>query len=162
MRRPGPPVADGTANLIGTGFGNRSMPFLRYRADDRVVLADPAFECSCGRRFRVVERVLGRVDDAIRTPDGRHVVMLDWIFSGLPGLIEAQVVQERLDEVRIRIVATPEFGLRAEEALVQRARERLGTQVVIRIERVAQIARTRNGKFRQIVSRLSRSSESNV
>lgn len=156
------PNGDGTASLIGTGFGNRSMPFLRYRAEDRVVLADPAFECTCGRRFRVVERVLGRVDDAIRTPDGRHVVMLDWIFSGLPGLIEAQVVQERLDDVCIRIVAAPEFGPRAETALLQRARERLGTQIKIRIERVAHIARTRNGKFRQIVSRLSRSVEANV
>ncbi len=153
---------DGTANLIATGFGNRCMPFLRYRADDRVVLADPAFACPCGRSFRVVERVLGRVDDAIRTPDGRHVVMLDWIFSGLFGLVEAQVVQERLDEVCIRIVAGPDFGNRDEQALLLRARERLGEQVIIRIERVAQIARTRSGKFRQIVSRLSGSDESNV
>ena len=153
---------DGTANLIATGFGNRVMPFLRYRADDRVVLADPGFACPCGRSFRVVERVLGRVDDAIRTPDGRHVVMLDWIFSGLFGLVEAQVVQERLDEVCIRIVAGPEFGHREEQALLLRARDRLGAQVIVRIERVAQIARTRNGKFRQIVSRLSGSNKTDV
>lgn len=156
------PNGDGTADLIATGFGNRSMPLLRYRADDRVVLADPAFECPCGRRFRVVERVLGRVDDAIRTPDGRHVVMLDWIFSGLAGLVEAQVVQERLDEVCIRVVAGPGFGRDNEQALLMRARERLGPQVIIRIERVPNIGRTRNGKFRQIVSRLNGSKESNV
>lgn len=146
---------DGTANLIGTGFGNRSMPLIRYRADDVVVPADPGYRCPCGRSFRVVERVLGRVDDVIRTPDGRHVVMLDWIFSGLFGLMEAQVVQDRLDEVRIRIVAGNEFGFADEQALLARALERLGPRVRIRIERVAQIERTRNGKFRQIVSRLS-------
>ena len=145
---------DGTANLIGTGFGNRSMPLLRYRSDDRVVLADPDFQCGCGRSFRVVERILGRVDDVIRTPDGRHVVMLDWIFAGLFGLIEAQVVQERLDLVRIRIVVAPEFSAQDEQHLLQRARERLGPQVTLRIERVPAIERTRNGKFRQIVSRI--------
>ncbi|WP_298600788.1 phenylacetate--CoA ligase family protein [Zoogloea sp.] len=149
------PNGDGTANLIGTGFGNRSMPLIRYRADDVVVPADPGYRCPCGRSFRVVERVLGRVDDVIRTPDGRHVVMLDWIFSGLFGLMEAQVVQDRLDEVRIRIVAGSEFGFADEQALLARALERLGPRVRIRIERVAQIERTRNGKFRQIVSRLS-------
>lgn len=149
------PNGDGTANLIGTGFGNRSMPLIRYRADDVVVPADPGYRCPCGRSFRVVERVLGRVDDVIRTPDGRHVVMLDWIFAGLFGLMEAQVVQERLDEVRIRIVAGSEFGFADEQALLARALERLGPRVRIRIERVAQIERTRNGKFRQIVSRLS-------
>ncbi len=149
------PNGDGTANLIGTGFGNRSMPLIRYRADDVVVPADPGYRCPCGRSFRVVERVLGRVDDVIRTPDGRHVVMLDWIFSGLFGLMEAQVVQDRLDEVRIRIVAGNEFGFADEQALLARALERLGPRVRIRIERVAQIERTRNGKFRQIVSRLS-------
>ncbi len=153
---------DGSSNLIATGFGNLLMPFLRYRADDRVVLADPDFACPCGRSFRVVERVLGRVDDAIRTPDGRHVVMLDWIFSGLFGLVEAQVVQERLDEVVIRIVAGADFNHRDEQALLLRARERLGQQVIIRIERVDEIPRTRNGKFRQIVSRLSGSEEANV
>ncbi|TXH41200.1 MAG: phenylacetate--CoA ligase family protein [Burkholderiaceae bacterium] len=153
---------DGSSNLIATGFGNLLMPFLRYRADDRVVLADPDFACPCGRSFRVVERVLGRVDDAIRTPDGRHVVMLDWIFSGLFGLVEAQVVQERLDEVVIRIVAGADFDHRDEQALRLRARERLGQQVIIRIERVDEIPRTRNGKFRQIVSRLSGSEEANV
>ena len=47
-------------------------------------------------------------------------------------------------------------------ALLLRARERLGQQVIIRIERVAEIPRTRNGKFRQIVSRLSGSEEVNV
>lgn len=149
------PNGDGTANLIGTGFGNRSMPLIRYRADDVVVPADPGYRCPCGRSFRVVERVLGRVDDVIRTPDGRHVVMLDWIFTGLFGLMEAQVVQERLDEVRIRIVAGSEFGFADEQALLARALERLGPRVRIRIERVAQIERTRNGKFRQIISRLS-------
>lgn len=149
------PNGDGTANLIGTGFGNRSMPLIRYRADDVVVPADPGYRCPCGRSFRVVERVLGRVDDVIRTPDGRHVVMLDWIFAGLFGLMEAQVVQEKLDEVRIRIVAGGEFGFADEQALLARALERLGPRVRIRIERVAQIERTRNGKFRQIISRLS-------
>ena len=114
-------------------------------------------------RIRALKRrAQGRVDDAIRTPDGRHVVMLDWIFSGLFGLVEAQVVQEHLDEVVIRIVAGPEFGHRDEHALMLRARERLGQQVIIRIERVAEIPRTRNGKFRQIVSRLSGSEEANV
>jgi phenylacetate-coenzyme A ligase PaaK-like adenylate-forming protein len=65
------------------------------------------------------------------------------------------VVQERLDEVCIRIVAGPDFGRREELALDSRARDRLGERVNIRIERVASIERTRNGKFRQIVSRLS-------
>lgn len=145
---------DGTANLIGTGFGNQCMPLLRYRADDMVVPADPDYQCPCGRSFRVVERVLGRVDDAIRTPDGTHVVMLDWIFSGLPGLIEAQVVQERLDYVRIRIVAGPDFTARTGQLLLTRAQERLGRGVHIELERVPGIERTRNGKFRQIVSHL--------
>jgi len=150
---------DGTANLIGTGFGNQCMPLLRYRADDMVVLADPDYQCPCGRSFRVVDRVLGRVDDAIRTPDGTHVVMLDWIFAGLPGLIEAQVVQERLDFVRIRIVAGPDFTARTGQVLLARARERLGKAVRIELERVPSIERTRNGKFRQIVSHLKMESQ---
>ena len=141
-------------SLLGAIAGPACASLLRYRADDMVVLADPDYQCPCGRSFRVVDRVLGRVDDAIRTPDGTHVVMLDWIFAGLPGLIEAQVVQERLDFVRIRIVAGPDFTARTGQVLLTRAGERLGKAVRIELERVPSIERTRNGKFRQIVSHL--------
>ena len=92
------PNGDGTANLIATGFGNRSMPLPCATAPTTgwcwPIRLSPALRAALPRG----RAVLGRVDDAIRTPDGRHVVMLDWIFSGLAGLVEAQVVQERLDE----------------------------------------------------------------
>lgn len=47
------PNGDGTANLIGTGFGNRSMPLIRYRADDVVVPADRATAALRAQPFRV-------------------------------------------------------------------------------------------------------------
>ena len=117
--------------------------------------------CLC---LPLLAAIVGRQLDVLQTPDGGRLPgeFFPHLLKELPAVQRFQVVQERLDDVCIRIVAAPEFGPRAETALLQRARERLGTQVNIRIERVAQIARTRNGKFRQIVSRLSRSSESNV
>ena len=61
------PGADGTAEIVGTGFDNFVMPLVRYRSVDSVLPADPAYVCPCRRQFPVIEKVLGRIDDQIKT-----------------------------------------------------------------------------------------------
>ena len=44
--------------LVGTGFMNRAMPFLRYMTDDRATLvAEP---CACGRAYPRLRGIEGR------------------------------------------------------------------------------------------------------
>lgn len=146
------PNAGGDAEIVGTGFYNLTMPLLRYRLVDSVVPADPTYRCPCGRGFRVIERILGREDDQIRTADGRWHVALDLIFADVPGLVEGQWVQDTVDTVYIRAVTSEAFTRAVEARLLAAARERLGNAVNITIQRVASIPRSDSGKFRGIVS----------
>jgi phenylacetate-CoA ligase len=140
-------LEDGT--MIVTGLNNRAMPLIRYRVGDRAV-AKPGL-CECGCAFPLIERIEGRIEDYVRTPDGRLVGRLDHLFKDARGVREAQIVQTRLDEIVIRVVKQGDFD---EQVVVREARQRLGQSVNIRFEYVAGIERTAAGKFRFIVSQL--------
>ena len=148
------PCTDGTAEIVGTGFFNFAMPLIRYRTGDNVVLAKSGTRCSCGRSFPIVERVVGRIDDYVKTPDGRRIGMFAIIFEGLQHIWEVQAIQEALDEIRILVVPMPQFSVEDERELVSRAKELVGPEMRIRIERVLEIKRTERGKIRTVICRV--------
>ncbi len=140
---------DGT--MIVTGLNNRAMPLIRYRVGDRAMAK--AGTCSCGCAFPLIERIEGRVEDYVRTPDGRFIGRLDHLFKDAKHVREAQIEQTRLDEIVLRIVKEDGFE---EQPVLAEARQRLGDSVKIRFEYVNAIERTAAGKFRFIVSQLPR------
>jgi phenylacetate-CoA ligase len=142
-------LADGT--MIVTGLNNRAMPLIRYRVGDRAVAK--AGTCSCGCSFPLIERIEGRVEDYVRTPDGRYIGRLDHLFKDAKHVREAQILQTRLDEIVIRVVKENGFD---EHVVLKEAQQRLGDSIKIRFEYVQAIERTAAGKFRFIVSQLPR------
>jgi phenylacetate-CoA ligase len=145
------PIADDTYEIVGTSFNNLVFPLIRYRTGDSVVIDRSSMPCPCGRKFAIVSKILGRTDDYLKTVDGRRIGRLDHIFKGVRNIAEAQIVQDRLDEVIIRVVPLTEFSQEQRSQLIRNTHERLGQSTRIRIETVEAIPRTRNGKIRAVV-----------
>jgi phenylacetate-CoA ligase len=145
------PAGEGMFELVGTGFNNLAMPLIRYRCGDLVRPAPANARCTCGRAFPLVAQVAGRMDDAVRSSDGRSIGRLDHIFKGVEGILEAQIRQDRLDAVTILVVPAPGYRRRTVERLLDNARERLGERMAIEVRPVESIPRTPNGKFRGVV-----------
>jgi phenylacetate-CoA ligase len=155
LLRDGEPVRPGEAGeVVCTSFTNDAFPVLRYRLGDVAVLGDEG--CACGRRFAVLERIVGRLDDVLVTPDGRRVGRLDPVFKGRRTIREAQVVQESESTVRVRIVPGSDYTEDDGLAVVRELEARLGMDMRIEVERVAAIERTAGGKFRTVVNRCPR------
>jgi phenylacetate-CoA ligase len=137
--------------LVCTGLLNRVQPLVRYRVGDRARLRGGG--CPCGRGLPILEKVEGRVDDGIRTPDGRSIGRLDPVFKdGLP-IREAQIIQEQPDSVRLLVVPTPEFGTEDGEDLKRRLAQRIGA-MEIHLETVSSIPRSAAGKRPLVINRL--------
>ena len=145
------PVDDTACELIGTGFGNFLMPLIRYRIGDSIVLADEEYQCPCGRAFPVVQEIIGRVDDVVKTPDGKRIGMAINIFDGINNIIESQLVQDRIDEITLYLVVTPQFTETDKNALLKRAGNIIGTDIAFTIKTVERLNRTKNGKLRTII-----------
>jgi len=146
------PAGDGLFEIIGTGFNNFLMPLIRFRTGDLVELPKKNVSCECGRAFPVIKRIDGRVGDSIKLSDGRRIGRISAIFEGLTGIAEAQVVQDKLDAIRILIVPFDNFaGEKHRAILIKNARQKLGSTAEIEVEIVSDIARTSNGKFREVI-----------
>lgn len=145
---------DGAGDVVATGLLNEDMPLIRYRVGDRVKPAPEDARCACGRGLPLLDRIEGRLEDVIVTPDGRRVGRMDPVFKAELSIREAQIVQEALDLVRVRVVPGSEFCARQQEELKQRVRLRLGQEMRVEVERVKEIERGANGKFRAVVSKL--------
>lgn len=149
------PLEDGSREIVGTGFFNFTMPLLRYRTGDAVIPAEEGRTCQCGRALPLVEQIVGRVDDYVKTPDGRYIGMMAIIFDWVNGLWEGQIVQERLNELIIRVVPMRELTDDMKKDIAEKARSITGPGMNILVEAVDQIPRTARGKLRTVVSRLS-------
>ena len=146
--------------LICTGFQNWAMPLIRYEIDDTAIRSDST--CSCGRHFPSLKTVIGRMDDTIITPDGRHVGRLDPIFKGVVGIKETQIVQEKIDYLIVRMVRGQGFEQRMAQAVIDELKKRVGEGVTVELVYVEQIERSSTGKFRSVVSRVARHARSPV
>lgn len=139
--------------LICTGFLNLAMPLVRYRIGDSVVMASE--QCKCGRNFPAVESILGRTDDVLVTPDGRQIGRLDPIFKGLGAIKEAQIIQDRIDHVTIKIVKGNDYTESVGAELVRQLKLRIGDAMGVTVEYADSIPRTSAGKFRAVLSAIA-------
>jgi phenylacetate-CoA ligase len=136
--------------IVATGFINPVMPLLRYATGDYGVLGTGV--CRCGRAGDTLERIEGRMDDVIVTPEGNLVGRLDPIFKAVSSLYETRIVQDETDHVRVEIVVIGDFPVTMERELKAQLRARLGPTMRIDIMRVPSIERTGRGKLRTTVN----------
>jgi phenylacetate-CoA ligase len=139
--------------IVCTGFNNPVMPFIRYNIGDLATIGDN--QCPCGRVSPTVERIDGRIESYIITPDGRQLGRLDFPFKTTTSIEEAQFIQDMLDHVTVKVVRNDTYTREDEVKLRNNLRVYLGDQIRIDIEYVKEIPREPNGKFRQIVSSVS-------
>lgn len=139
--------------FVCTSLLNADNPLIRYRVGD-CGQKPPSGACSCGRNLPLLGPIDGRSIDVLVTPDGRQTAPgIVSIFSGLP-VRHAQIIQEALDLLTVKVASEPGFAPEHEETIATRLQERMGA-VRVQIELVDQVPRTANGKLRAVVSRLS-------
>ncbi|MDH1625467.1 hypothetical protein N5E91_04955 [Shewanella xiamenensis] len=151
--------SDGSSRgrLIGTAFYNSATPLIRYDTGDIATLAPEGFRCPCGRNSRVILSVDGRIDDFILTPDGRQVMRLDYLFKDTDEVIEAQVIQEKENEIIILAVPSLSFNKDMFENKVKsHFIEYISDTMALVFSYTDSIPKGPNGKFKAVVNRIER------
>jgi len=139
--------------IVATGFINPVMPLIRYATGDLAAWGGGASHCPCGRAFPTLERIEGRMDDVLVTPEGRLIGRLDPIFKAVGSLYETRIVQDGPDHVRVEVVVAGAFPETERQTLLHELSDRMGPSMRIDLIEVPQIPRTAAGKF-QAVSRI--------
>lgn len=141
--------------IVGTALHIRPTPFIRYRTLDRAVKG-PAGCPECGRAFETLERINGRLQEVIVTQTGRYISMTainfhDSIFNSIR---QFQFRQEKPGKILFQYV--PKYELMAAEKadIARRLLVKLGDDVELEMQDVAEIALTASGKLRFLDQRL--------
>jgi phenylacetate-CoA ligase len=103
----------------------------------------------------VLRSLEGRSTDFVIAADGTvmHGLALIYILRDLPGIDGFKVTQETRSLTRVEIVPDTRFDASAAvPAIVSGFKKRLGEEVKVEVEVVAQIAPEKSGKHRYIVS----------
>lgn len=148
--------------LITTGLFNYAMPLIRYRIGDVVIPSPSGERCPCGRELPLVNSIEGRTDDMIVTPEGRYIspASLSLVFQSARNIKEAQIIQFSFHKVAVRLVKKEAFDRSDHDFIIRELRSRLGNNISISIEFVKEIERTKAGKFRFIISDISKINQS--
>lgn len=151
---------DGSACLPGeegevvvTSLSKTYQPLIRFRLGD-VAMWD-ADACPCGRQMPVIKEVVGRIEDVVIGPDRRQMVRFHGVFINQPHVREGQIIQEAIDRIRVKVVATDDFGSDDVRDIQHRIHQRLGGEVGVFVEKVDMIPRTGAGKFQAVISKMN-------
>jgi phenylacetate-CoA ligase len=155
LRPDGSPCLPGEAGeVVATSLMRTYQPLIRFRLGDMAMWdAEP---CPCGRQMPVIKEVIGRIEDVVVGPDGRQMVRFHGVFVNQPHVQEGQIIQESLNLIHVKVVPTKDFGEQDIADIVHRVQQRLGNEVHVKVETVAEIPRTKAGKFRAVISNLKK------
>ena len=146
---------DGHGELVVTNIVGQAFPIIRYRTGDMVTLMDGA--CPCGRTLSQIDISGGRAVEFVVTNQGKWVVGYSFIYiaRSVKGIVKFQVVQDRIGEVRVRLVVDDNFPQDGHNQVRQQVAKRLGSDDEIQIEIVDDIQPAASGKYRPVVSKVA-------
>ncbi len=134
--------------VVVTDLINRGMPLIRYEVGDLATLRGG--RCACGRGLPRLGRVFGRTTDILYAPDGRRisgVSILDTFLIHVPGVRQAQIVQDAIDHLVLRVVADRHFGPDTIDHLARTVTKVFGSAMRHELRMVDTIEPTARGKF---------------
>ena len=149
----GKPCAPGEAGrVVVTPLHNLATPLIRYELGDYATVGQ---SCACGRQLPVIDRVLGRVRNLVRTPDGRRHWPVDLgMFRSMSAVRQFQYVQPALDTIELRLVLNRPLTLEEEVRAKELVTMALGYSFRVEIRPVPEIERGPGGKFEEFLSLL--------
>jgi phenylacetate-CoA ligase len=134
--------------IVGTGFLVRAMPLIRYRTMDVGAYARGQCEL-CGRPYRLMEGIEGRLQEFIVTDTGRLISMtaINMHSPVFDNVQQFRFYQDTAGRVTLRIVPKETFQPTTDERrILSELAPKLGTDIAIVLEFVDDIPRTRHGK----------------
>jgi phenylacetate-CoA ligase len=142
--------------LVGTGFLNSAMPFIRYKTGDYAMYAD--YSCPCGRAYRLITSVEGRrSQDAFVGKDGQLITatafsVSDWMaFSNVQAF---QFEQEIPGQVMLNVLPSNHFSDEDALRIAALMKQWAGSSLEFRVSKVETLYQTPRGKIPFLVQKL--------
>ncbi len=147
------PVANGEiGELFCTGLLNYDQPLIRYQIGDQAKVSLNQ-NTTCGRSFKKIDEIIGRVEDTITGPDGRKMVRFHGIFIDIPSIKQGQIVQHTVNDYTVRVTSSNHLTIDEKQVIINKMKSQLG-DIHVKVDEVDEIPITSNGKYKAVISEL--------
>ncbi len=155
LRDDGSPAEPGEfGRVVVTDLHNYGMPFIRYEIGDLAIQSDRS--CSCGRGLPMLDDIVGRSLDMIKTADGKMIPgeFFPHLLKDYSWIHRFQVIQEAPEQLTIKIVSGNELNAGEFKQLKKKIFEVMGEGTQISYDFVDDIPLTKSGKHRVTISHI--------
>lgn len=138
-----------TGRVVVTTLLNFGAPLIRYAIGDYAQFGEP---CACGRGLPVIQKLMGRQRNMMRTPDGRvHWPSFPSSYWDMAKIKQMQLVQLEPDKLLIRLVVSEELDENEKQKLKCLFVERFQYDFSFEFEYLDAIPRSSGGKFEDFI-----------
>jgi phenylacetate-CoA ligase len=141
--------------LVGTGFLNRVVPFVRYRTGDYAEYADKV--CACGRHYRLLTSVEGRWLQEMmvgKTKALISITALNMHSDVFDQVHQFKFIQQEVGSAQLLVVPTDRFSGQDQDTILEAMRAKVGDELSIDVVLVAEIPPAKSGKSLFLEQRL--------
>jgi phenylacetate-CoA ligase len=148
---------DELGSIVFTDLYNFDMPFIRYEIGD--LGSSTGGNCSCESSLPLIRFFAGRETDVFVTPDGEYVPgvsLCDRIIEDCKGIEQMQFIQNRPEELVVKIVKGPSYSEKDLHLLDLGLGRYFKRKLAIRKMFVDEIPKERSGKTRFCISNVDK------
>lgn len=156
----GSSVSDGEiGRVVVTKLDGYAMPLIRYDVGDLAVkLPQEKYPSKRKFNFPLLEKVIGRDTDIIKTPEGNSLIVHTFtgIFEFYTAIQQFRIIQSNIDAITIEYIVSDGFRTDLLQTIENEIREKCKTSMLIQWKRVNEIPPTKSGKPQIIINDLIR------
>jgi phenylacetate-CoA ligase len=146
--------------IVGTGFINTSVPFIRYRTGDFATLAGTGCR-QCGRDHLLLRDIRGhRVQEFLVAVDGSRIAWtaLNVHDDTFERVLRFQFLQEEPGRAVLKVVPAAGFGSADQERILRNLEVKLRGRIDLTLELVQEVTLTSVGKTIYVDQRIPQAS----
>ncbi len=150
-----PMKSEESGELVGTGFLNYYMPFIRYKTGDYAKLESN--KCGCNRNHIIIKELVGRWNqEMIFGKDGSFIstTALNLHSNILEKIIKFQFYQEKEGELFLRIESKENLSFEDKKLIKESFFKKVGSNLEIIIEEIDEIPLTKRGKYKLLIQKI--------
>ena len=117
--------------VIGSTFYTKAMPLIRYNVRDLIQVRRKQQVCPCKRNFPVIDKLFGRTQDLVLTPDGRVLTNLFVLFSQFSHIEWFRFIQETTTDYVLHAVVSGREKERYLQQVVHGLKKIIGDTITV-------------------------------
>jgi phenylacetate-CoA ligase len=140
-------------SIITTSLINNHFPLIRYEVNDTI---STNHHYAKDKKSIIIDKIEGRIEDSILLSDGSVIGRLDVIFKGVKNIKMAQIIQDDISYIDVKIVPLKEYSKKDQNHLKHNLIRKLGNEIKYNILQINEdeVEKTKSGKYKLVISNI--------